>query len=137
MDIKATLTRIEGSVKQTLGQLEFFNGIKSLFECKTLELPDKGNQARISRIPAGVYTCVLRHSPKYGWTFHVTDVEGRSFILIHWGNYYTNTKGCILVGNAFYDIDGDGQKDITSSKKTFKRMMKIIDTSFELTIVDL
>ena len=135
-EIKATLTRVQSDSKQTLGEFVLYSECDDLFNCKTLELADKGNQARISRIPAGTYTCVLRTSPKYGVTYHVTDVEGRSYILIHWGNYHKNTKGCLLVGKAFHDINGDGYRDITSSKKTFKDLMRIAPKTFELTIID-
>lgn len=39
-------------------------------------------------------------SPKYGETFEITDVDGRTHILFHWGNYPSNTEGCVLLGTS-------------------------------------
>lgn len=65
----------------------------------TLEEEAKGNQTSISDIPAGEYTCRRRIYNKGGYeTFEVTDVPGRSAILIHRGNTEEHTEGCILLG---------------------------------------
>lgn len=137
--MKANLTRTY-SPKQTTGKLTTDTG----FTCLTLELPWKGNSAKLSCIPEGVYKVVPRQSPKYGQHLHVTDVNARSFILIHWGNYAgsANPKtglpdilGCILVGDGYADLDGDGLPEITGSKAAFQRMMKACPDGFELTIV--
>jgi hypothetical protein len=92
--IKATLTRTY-TPTQTLGELVIGN-----FKCKTLELAWKDNANKISCIPEGVYTVVPRHSAKYGRHLHITNVPGRSFVLIHWGNYAgsINPKSLSLVG---------------------------------------
>ncbi|WP_435263447.1 DUF5675 family protein [Tenacibaculum sp. nBUS_03] len=134
--MKAILKRQFYEDKQILSSLKFFNGSECLLSVKALELPDRGNQNSISCIPALVYCCELRCSSKYGWHYHVKDVPGRSLILIHFGNYFTDTRGCILVGNAFKDINGDGYRDVTSSKKTMKRILAIMPKEFELTILD-
>ena len=107
-----------------------------MLSVKALELPDRGNHKSISCIPLGSYKCVLRWSQKYEWHYHVKDVPGRSLILIHFGNYYTDTRGCILVDNAFKDINKDGYRDVTSSKKTMKRILAFMPKEFELTILD-
>ena len=99
-----------------------------------LELPDRNNQRSIYRIPEGDYTCVKRYSEKYRDHFHVLDVENRDFILIHYGNYYTNTRGCLLVGSGLVDIDGDGLRDVTHSKKTMNMLNKLLPRTFELSI---
>jgi len=135
--MKAVLNRLVHELKQTLGELNFYQDVNRVFSCKILELPDRANQTSISRILAGKYTCVLRWSPKYKWHYHVLDVEGRTLILIHFGNYYTNTRGCLLAGVDFHDINNDGYRDVTSSKKTMKRMLAIAPKTFELTIIDL
>ena len=135
--MKAKLIRLQQDDKQTLSSLLFFNDdVKLLLHVKALELPDRNNKKAISRINAGKYTCKLRFSTKYKWHFIVENVEGRSFILIHFGNYYRSTKGCILVGNAFTDLDGDGYRDVTSSKKTLKRILAIAPKQFELLIIN-
>lgn len=136
--MEAVINRLkDNDHKQTLGHFILYNGIDMVFDCKSLELPDKNNERQISRIPADTYLCALRYSDKYGWHFHITDVSGRSWILIHIGNYYTQIRGCILLGNGFYDINKDGHLDVTSSGKTLKRLLSIAPRKFRLTINDL
>lgn len=73
----------------------------------TAELPWKQNQARISCIPSGVYTCKRVNSPKFGETFEVMEVEGRDHILFHKGNIPINDSlGCILLGEQFEPVEG-------------------------------
>lgn len=136
MKIKSILIRLQQDAKQTLSEMHFYNGLNHLLTVKALELPDRNNLTSISRIPAGKYVCKLRWSSKYKWHFILEDVEGRSYILIHFGNYYRDTRGCILVGNAFVDINRDGYLDVTSSKKTIKRILALPGNDFNLTIID-
>ena len=76
------------------------------YACYTLELPWRENQKNISSIPAGKYECKIRVSPKYGKIYWVTEVDGRTYILIHAGNwagdkekgFKSNVNGCILLG---------------------------------------
>lgn len=135
--MKAKLIRLVQEEKQTLSSLLFFDDdVNLLLSKKALELPDRNNQRSISRIPAGRYTCKLRWSEKYKWHFILESVPNRNYILIHFGNYYTDTRGCILVGNNFTDINGDGYRDVTSSKKSMQKILKIAPREFELIIID-
>lgn len=128
------INRLERGCKQTLGRFYLYNGTDEIFSCVTLELPNRGNERNISNICGGEYTCKLRHSKKYGWHYQVTNVDGRDLILIHFGNYYTNTRGCILFGKDFADINKDGVKDITSSKSTIKAFMNVAPKEWKLII---
>ena len=134
--MNAILVRKEKSDKQVLGELIIYdaNGLE-VFTCKTLELPDKDNEKYVSCIPEGKYTVVPRKSKKYKEHFHVTNVPNRSYILIHFGNYYTDILGCILVGTAHTDINGDGYRDVTSSSATMKKLVKAAPDGFILDIV--
>lgn len=135
--IQGKLIRLHQESVQTLGRLYFFDEkLNEIFNCCVLELPDRNNQRSISRVNAGKYKCALRYSITYGWHYHLLDVEGRTLILIHFGNYYFNTEGCLIVGNNFKDINKDGFADVTSSKKTMQRMLQILPGEFELLIVD-
>lgn len=127
----------DNDAAQTLGHFILYNLFNVAMQCKVLELPDKENQRRISRIPAGWYTCVLRYSTTYGWHYILLDVKGRDYILIHFGNYKHNTQGCLLFGNDFVDINGDGHLDVTSSKKTMKKLLATAPKEFKLLINDL
>ncbi len=132
---KVLLQRINEGEKQTEGLLSIISEEgKFTFSCFTLELPDLSNQFQISNIPEGAYKVVRRWSKKYGNHFHVTDVENRTLILIHHGNFYFQTKGCILVGSSFSDINKDGLVDVTNSIKTMTKLNSILPETFELII---
>lgn len=106
--------------------MTLYHGGEVIFQCHTLELPWKNNRNRVSCIPTGRYT--LKHrsgeeSGKYNYPhFIVKGVDGRSYILIHSGNLYTHTLGCILVGKRFVDINDDGHPDITHSRQTLRQL---------------
>lgn len=133
---KAVLIRAVKERKQTLGSFHVFRGAVEIYEAAAMELPYQGNQANISCIPVGTYKVVKAISPRYGESFLVKDVPGRSHILIHPGNYNRDTKGCILLGAKFLDINRDGLKDITNSRRMVEALEAITD-EFMLTIIDL
>lgn len=94
MDIK----RFAVTANATLGMLTM-EGVPPLW---TLEQLWRDNQDDVSCIPTGTYTCV-----PHGWNdeavrftkvWEVTQVPGREAILLHAGNFDTDTHGCILVG---------------------------------------
>jgi hypothetical protein len=95
--------------------------------CVTLERPWLDNKPYISCIPCGCYLMQKVPSDRYGLTYEVLGVENRSFIRIHWGNWYTDTKGCILVGQSYAKIFGDqypyGKRGISNSKNIFKKFI--------------
>jgi len=70
--------------------------------CDTLENPWLNNQRNISCIPEGEYKVRLR-LPRESATreyIHllIKDVPNRDFILVHRGNFVSQTRGCVLVG---------------------------------------
>lgn len=127
---KVYLNRFKSDQKQTLGEL-LFNG---QVIAKTLELAWNDNNNRISCIPIGIYKVVRRWSKKYGNHFHVADVKGREFILIHNANYHYQLLGCIAVGRDHVDINKDGYLDVTQSKDTMSKLLKLLPIEFELII---
>lgn len=90
----------------------------------TMENPWLENKTNISCIPAGVYICKRVQSPKFGNTFEVTNVAGRSHILFHKGNTKDDTHGCILVAEQFGYLNG--KVAILSSKAGFNEFMTIM-----------
>jgi len=133
--MKAVITRDKLQEAQTLGTLVLKDDEgKKLFSCKTLELPWLDNKRNESCIPLGYYKVAPRQSAKYNKHFHIQDVPGRSFVLIHIGNFNTQTKGCILVGEKLADINADGYKDVTSSKATLKKLLALAPGGFDLEI---
>ena len=99
-----------------------------------LEPEDDDNKVGIARINEGEYECVKRNSPKYGDHFHILNVEDRSYILIHIGNYRRDTRGCLLPGQSVIDIDGDGLKDVTSSGPTMRMLNRLLPDKFTVVI---
>ena len=118
---------------QTLGLLSVGG-----FECHTLELPWRRNRVNVSRIPEGEYIAVPHVSPKFGNSIWLPEVPDRTEILVHWGNFFRNTLGCILVGRTLFDIDGDGHVDVTHSKSTMEQLYDIIriEEQFKFKIIN-
>lgn len=80
------------------------------------------NQPEISCIPIGTYSCKRVVSPKFGDTFEITNVPGRSAILFHSGNTEDDSLGCILVGEQFGDLRG--KTAVLSSKAGFSEFLR-------------
>ncbi|WP_051947379.1 DUF5675 family protein [Muricauda sp. MAR_2010_75] len=134
----AVLNRLkDNDHAQTLGHFILYNNMDVAMQCKSLELPDLNNEVRKSRIPAGVYCCERRYSPKYKWHYWVKDVDGRTWILIHIGNYKDDTTGCILLGQDYVDIDQDGHLDVTASGPTMNLLRATAPDEFTLIINDI
>lgn len=124
-----------GCDKQNLGHLFIIDEEKLVFKCYTLELPDFNNQVSISQAPIGKYRVKRRYSEKHKQHFHLLDVPGRSLILIHAGNYYTQIEGCIIVGDNIRDINKDGHYDVTNSRGTMQELLRILPNEFDLEII--
>lgn len=135
--MKAILPRFYSDNVQTLGEMLFYNEKGRQFDCKILELPDRNNALCISRINADTYWVEVRESEAHKLHFHIKDVEGRTLILLHSGNYFTDTEGCQLPGTSFKDINNDGHVDVRWSRNTLDKILKIAPKGFWLTIVDL
>lgn len=124
------LKRLEASKECVLGAL-FVDG---KWICQTLENPWLGNASDISCIPTGAYDCWRTESPKYGTTYVVAEVEGRTHILFHWGNTADDTEGCILLGMQPGNIGC--KRAVIHSKIAFSQFMQAIggDDKFRLVI---
>jgi hypothetical protein len=122
---------------QTLGKLKLIKNGSVIFTCRTLELPWKDNQRNISRIPEGIFKAQLHTSPKFGRCIWLNDDKllPRTEILIHKGNFYKDTKGCILVGRRFTDINHDGFRDVTSSASTLDDLLDSIPQEEDIEVV--
>lgn len=88
----------------------------------TCERPWANNTPQISAIPWGTYLCKRVVSPKFGVTFEITGVPGRSAILFHKGNTIDDSRGCVLIGEAF-EPWSDGRVSIAQSGKGFEEFM--------------
>lgn len=128
----AEIIRLEESFRfGTFGILK----LNKVVFCCTLEPPDQENQSNISSIPAQQYDLCRRiQSPKYGNTFQVMNVPGRTNILFHAGNVKEHTKGCIILGEYFGKLMG--KRSVNNSGNTFKRFMQLLqgEHAFHLTV---
>jgi len=122
--MKLIVKRNSQDDKQTLGKLRLVddNG-KTIGSWHSLELPYIDNKRRISCIPKGQYIAHKHNSPKFGQCLWIKDVPNRSEILIHRGNYHFQILGCILIGRGLSDINTDGYKDVTSSRKAVQELL--------------
>lgn len=88
----------------------------------TLERPWRNNRRGESCIPAGDYLCKRIKSVKFGNTFEVENVPGRSAILFHKGNVFEDSHGCILVGEQF-SAWANGTASIAASAAGFREFL--------------
>lgn len=135
--MKVCIERKEYTDKQVTGFLFVYdNNGELLLKLDTLELAWRDNQRRISCIPEGEYEVIEHVSPKFGNCFWIQDVPNRSEILIHRGNYHTDILGCVLVGLDSRDINGDGYKDVVSSRKAMGKLLDVLPSKFNIVIED-
>lgn len=129
MENLIVLERFSYAPDGTFGRMTFPNG----FECFTVERPWAGNKVKVSCIPEGVYFLGLRNSPvvqrvtngRYEDGWEVEDVPGRTFIMIHPGNWPKNFQGCIGVGDE-YKLIGSSM-GVSNSQNTFDQVMEIMN----------
>lgn len=126
------ITRLKAFNHEILGRMEVRIDAKVIWACGCLELPWRENKKNISCIPRGRYRAWKRESAKHGHHIMLGDVPGRSMILIHAGNSYKDTKGCILPGYEFGDINEDGIGDALSSRATLAHLLQTIPERFEV-----
>ena len=126
---KVRIKRFNDSGKEVLGAV-FINNSPV---CLSLEQPWNDNKVSASCIPVGEYVCKWHDSPKYGWCYTVTNVEGRSHILFHAGNTADDTRGCILLGSSLNVMRG--LNAVSNSRMSVANFNGILGKeSFKLTI---
>jgi len=130
------IERYDQGDKQTLGRLHVVNAENHIrYSCHTLELPWLNNKTSVSCIPVGKYKVIKHHSPRFGKCFWIQDVDKRSEILVHRGNYHTQIRGCILPGTDLKDINKDRLQDVINSQAAIEDLLRIMPNEFELKIV--
>jgi hypothetical protein len=125
------IKRVSSSTKCTAGVM--IDESTGLPVCLTLELPDKQNKKFISCIPTGVYIGRPYNSEKFPNTYEITNVDGRSKILIHIGNTVNDIKGCVIVGLEIGRLDG--KYAVLDSRKAMGKLRRILeDEHFEVIV---
>ena len=124
------LIRLEEAYAGTFGVLRIQKQI-ALF---TLEPEDRENEIGKSSIPAQQYWCNRIESEKFGETFIVNNVPGRTGILFHAGNWEEHTEGCILLGTSIIE-DKRGVSNSKNAMIKFLTYLKGFDKA-HLTIME-
>jgi len=129
------LHRTEESADGIFGVMtdEFGNQI-----CATLEHAfdsGLGNGTFSPKVPPGTYTCIkgqhqLAHMSHPFVTYMLQNVPNHTNILIHMGNYNSDSDGCILVGEI---RSGNAITNSVVTLNKFLAMQNSIDT-FTLTV---
>ncbi len=132
------LFRNTSTDKYTLGNMSVFDEKDNIiFSCKTLELPWKENQKKISCIPSGWYQVRRNNIPKFGKHLYFKSVPYRQGILIHAGNFTSQILGCILVGVSYSDLNNDNIPDILNSRKTIDKLYDTLkDYYYDIEIIN-
>ena len=127
--IEAYIDRRISDDQGTIGVLRIpvFN-----WQCYVNELPDRKNERNFSRINQGRYLAKWYNSPKFGYVPLLQNVQGRSGILFHSGNYAgdsrkrwkTDSLGCIMLGEKAALLNG--QRAVLNSKSTMLAFTKIM-----------
>jgi hypothetical protein len=100
-----------------------------------LELPDLGNAVNVSCVPEGLHPVKKRFSPSKGYeVIEYVNIEGRTYIQIHIGNFTYQILGCQLTGDGVKDVNGDGILDVTNSEKVFNELMSRTPDEFMVRI---
>jgi len=131
------LVRNSKTSVQILGTLLCYDENHQLIRTfRTLELPDKDNSVKISAIPPGNYKGTLELHTKFGRCARIHAVPKRNGILIHVGNFYWQTQGCILIGLMINDIDQDGNKDVIQSMAAMQSFYSVMTTEFIIKVIE-
>lgn len=139
---KMILERFYENENLTLGKIKICldNG-KILHQCFTLELPYLDNKNSISCVPKGTYKIRFRDGKKEGSRvapydhIEILDVPNRKWILIHRGNFHTQTRGCILVGKTITHIGNRTESAVGWSEAALSELLRKIDGVNEIQIV--
>ena len=132
--------RVDDNGRQTVGKaIVVDRGTQNfVFECFSLELPWKDNKRRVSCIPTGKYACSkVPATVKFPYDHaDVHNVEGRSGIKLHSGNFRQEILGCLIFGDKLFDINKDGDVDVPNSRKTLNKLLSFLNEEFEMQIID-
>lgn len=98
--------------------------------CVTLEPADLLNAPFVSSIPAQQYKCRRHNSDKYGPTWEIINVPGRSLILFHPGNVIQHTEGCVILASRYGKLKEE--RAILNSGYTFGMFLEATKYEHEL-----
>lgn len=108
----------------TMGMLDV-NGVLKAY---TIERPHPDFEAEVHCIPEGTYDITLYPSPRFKREMPLLmNVPGHTGIEIHWGNWATNSEGCIIVGFPRHIED----QMVLNSVDTFNKLFPLIEEAIK------
>jgi hypothetical protein len=106
-----------GKTKNQSGTIESLLGLKSEAPLTMVDIELK----RFAYHPEGNYQMWWRESPRFGETWHVKEVEDRTWILIHAANYPKDVQGCIGLGTGLMS----DRVAVSNSRKAVAKFEKL------------
>lgn len=146
--MKILVDRYLSNDKATLSKVS----VDGEFVCFGLE--DEFREVKVrgeTRIPAGTYKVLprvtggfharyktdARTAPYHRGMLHVQDVPGFEYILIHIGNFETQTDGCLLVGTVRNEENMSVLRSAIAYEKLYKKVIgAAFEGNLEITYVD-
>ena len=123
------LSRLRQDEQGTFGEL---CGPDGRHLCVTVEPPPTGDHPCI---PHGTYNCIPHNGDHWKNVWEITNVPGRTAILIHAGNTDTDTEGCVVVGTTFGEIGT--QEAVLHSLDALNMLRSTLPDSFILSVLDI
>ena len=123
------LSRFAYSEMGTFGKMRMPDGVRLY----TVERPWLGNAPSISCIPCGDFKCVPRRFFRGGYdAVEIMGVPGRSHILFHVANKFTEVEGCVGVNSTLSCSEGVWCGG--GSRAAFEKFMEFYNREFRLRI---
>jgi hypothetical protein len=102
--------------------------------CRTVELPWKNNQPRVSCIPEGTYRLRRRFTRRFKDHFEVMDVPDRKYILFHPANDAgKELRGCIAPVLQ-HTGEGKGSSSRAALERMKDRLYPLLDNGHGITL---
>lgn len=121
---------------QSLGTMMVLEDGRVLFSSHLLERGWRNNKKNVSCAPAGKYRLQLEYSPKFGiQLWEAYGIPNRSEIKFHVANFWNELNGCFAPGEARFDINRDGFKDMVNSGPKFKDFMNAMGKDMDATLL--
>ena len=96
---------------------------------KSLERGWRDNKRNVSCLPPGKHFMVKEYSPRFKKDlWEIYGVPNRAECKFHAANFWFQLNGCIALGLNHADINGDGDPDVTNSKKAMKQFEAVLDS---------
>lgn len=135
MTIIILTRRFSTDREQVLGEMEIYKNGVFVGKLLTLEKSWDENKQQRSCIPFGFYDVRPFSGVTFKDVFEIVNVPNRSAILIHAGNYHTHTKGCVLVGLSYVDLNNDGLLDVGQSQTALSLLRDYLSDSTNIKIL--